>query len=57
MSTPTLLRPTGSDTVPLSFDRPDFGGFGDEEEGYGFDKHTQPISEDNWYEDLGMPVA
>ena len=41
----------GVDMVPLSLDMTDLGGFG--EEGYGFDKHSQPISEHNRYEDLG----
>ena len=51
--TPAPLRPSGSDTIPLSFDRPTFGGYEDEREGYGFENIVPPIPENNWYEDLG----
>ena len=44
-STPGQLRPSGSDTLPLSFDRPTFGGY--EVEGYGFEEIALPVSEDN----------
>ena len=56
-ATTTLMlnRSLDSDTLPLSFDRPDLDFVGDEE-GSGFDpadEFVQPLQEDNWYKDLG----